>query len=208
MPRDYVQGDDVLRVVVNGVYPVGWKTQNVFYWKVSSGSLTKTFEETLDILETKVLAMWDEFADPISETYELVSIQAEVVTYNSGSGNWEIALELGERAITWAGNATGDALPPYVSAVIGATTGEAKTRGRKSLAGVHEGAQVAGVLTEIALGLLAAFAAEWLVPAVFSGAQVLIPVIANKLGVPAPLLEVVASTILGTQNSRKYGAGV
>jgi len=202
-----VQAGDVIKVVVDQTYPGGWSCQNVFYWLLPEGSDEMADSTVLGAVTNKIEAMWEELELFMKSTYTMDSVSIVVVEWDETEGKWETVRTVGSYPldVTFAG--TTDLMPPYVTAFLTGFTNGIKTRARKSLSGIVEGAQAIGVPGGGTLTALGLWAAEWLVDVVLPDNNELQAVVVNKLGQIWNVVSVVLGDRLGTQNTRKFGIG-
>jgi len=146
-----VSNGDIVKVILEYVYPGASTALNIFHYVYSGASSTD--EDTLDALETWFTADWaDTWADLAPSTASVDNLKAQIV---SAAG--VVLRDLGTAVIGVPGILGSEVNPGAVSGYLMANTASPQIRGSKYVPGISEGAIVAGLFSAPAvldLGLL------------------------------------------------------
>jgi hypothetical protein len=151
--------------------------------------------------------MWDNLNDYISSGFAMDSLDVDVVEWDEELAQWVTTHTVGSINLSDSFASATDVMPPFVAAVLTGFTNGVRTRARKSIAGITEGACATGAPTSALLAALALWAGEWLLDVVLPDTNELQAITVNHLGEVWAIAEVILSDILGSQNSRKFRVG-
>lgn len=203
---------DIYKVVVNIELPSLVMAQNVYAWELSDPTPDNpTNTNIMDALELKLTSMYEDLDSQLADDVYVDDFEVDKVEWNDTLKYWETVESLGSEVLAVPGTNVDDSAPHGCACVVTADTSWPKTRARKFIPGVAEGAFTDSTLDGATLTALAAYVVEWLTDRVVVGDADLLPVVlaasGTKEGQALGLLAAGASAIVGYQRRRKPGVG-
>lgn len=203
-----VSDNQVLKAVLELVYPNGQIAQNVF-WFLTEFAATQQTQDVLDAIETYM----EDFYTPITDYIKanLTDNPGDVsrMLWNDTLDKWEVAEDLGQVTPAVPHTSNQQLLPHQVAPYVVGNTERPKSRGRKFLIGLTEDATEGGTLVPLAataLGLvLNYYLADELISA---GNELIVGVASTVTGQFLPFTDGEAVDVVGTQRRRRLGVGI
>lgn len=205
-----VTHNDVLRVRAIIEMPDLVQAQNVYYWQLDDPTPNNPTNAQIETaLDTKVTAMYTDLVGSITDEEEVDHIEIERVEWDVD--HWETVENLTDKSILVTGSGDFDMIPHGGAGVVTGNTARPQTRARKFLPGLLEAQITESTMGGSMLAAIGAFAVEWLLDQLVTGAAYLVPVVLGQSGASAgliyPITEAVISSIIGYQRRRKPGVG-
>ena len=202
-----VENGDILRAVAEFEYPDGTIAQNVYHYLAQ---LTAPWDDVLTMSEiTKHLeTMYTLLENDISQNLIVHPLTFYKLIWDSATGSWEIAENLGQMVLDVTFLGLDDPFPNQVAGVVTAATNRPKSRGRKFVPGLMDASADGSDLVSSAVAALTAFAVDYITDVVagFDG-QFVSGVVRTAVEEFLPFVMAQVNSVVGTQRRRKPGVG-